>query len=1144
MIKTSSSSDPNNQGPNLRPLPVHRPRRGRHCGTVWSPQPGVVPLGLVVDVLELKDRKYRWNNDHWVKFRVSPTLGLVGHPTIVNLGCNIALAFQGWVGPAAAADTRYALVLRVTVMKRPPRLCVIDTNTGREATDRDNWEIPNADARCYSDRRWAAVIQGTTMALWNFDGIESGKVRTAQGIALPWKVHTAALGRESGSLVVAQEEGVGVMVIDLESSLAHQRLIGSPWPITDVLHGDEHVDGLVCWKGMAYALLSENGGLLCLTTGQRTPLPRGTARPGVVPNQTRLVGGPYYVCTWFSDHRVEVHGVHARDHVFCIRREEQGTNMFFAEDLVILEPKDTKAHYFEVIHFSGIPVFKMLTEVRGAVWFFIIIVANVNGQQGNGNSNGEHDHNNGGGGGSRAGYCCHTRGKRRGQQQRNNMQVQFGDRGPPAHPDPAAGHPSAAALAPAPFAGAGAGSDADTGGGGAIGAGAAQGGREYSFVDLKEVLTAADLPKQGDTLPRFPVRDERLREAARSVLSHLTVQHIYETPLLDVNGEIDDVMRVNYDVDLATYESIKHLTLGNLKDHFLKSSGMEILRIGKALTGVHVAALAKLMDIHELIFVSKKLKSPTKARTCIGIPGTLSSRLQPNHPVDDLDGIKLLTYTGLSMGMGDCMFGVNPAIDTVEGVGKILLTLDSIRREFQVPTQICTLGHIKTQLKCLEQGYPVEILFQSLAGTDKTIQDEFGISVALLDQAFEVSYGANNGIDMMTCEALAYGLARRYSPFMVNSVTGFIGPETHANNHQLMISCLQDLFCGKVMGLPMGMDPGFTIHCATDREGQQIAVQLLTAAGVTFYMDVFLGCDRMLAYFNVSGHDNQTLRETYGLKPAPEFCSWAENKGIFRLNENGEVERGPNWGNPLIFCKSEEEFTALQAHLPQNYGFQSSGPRPANDVALEVRANEALARDAVLVELDMNKFPPPHFCHLETIATSKETHLRNPKLGAQLTERSKQQLLKSNLDVQIIIADGLSAEAIHYNVPVFLPLLENHLNTAGISLCAPHIVVRYGRVKLVEEVCKYVGSRITCILVGERPGGSLETSRSMSAYVALNRNDDPGPKFEYTVVSNIYAQGMDPLTAAKHVATTIQNILRHNAAGNRLVALMAEELKS
>src|SRR5216117_53588 len=565
-------------------------------------------------------------------------------------------------------------------------------------------------------------------------------------------------------------------------------------------------------------------------------------------------------------------------------------------------------------------------------------------------------------------------------------------------------------------------------------------GREFSFAGLKALLGAADYSKAGDRNAGLAARDEAEREGARSILSALTLQHLYDHPLTDDSGNVDSVMRVNYDINLKTFASFAPMTLGQLKNHLLNCSDDEVTETGRALTGVMAAALAKLLDTHELIFVARKCRCVTRARTTLGLPGTLSSRLQPNHPVDDLRGITFLVYTGLSLGAGDALIGVNPAIDSVGNVTAILSHLDSLRKRTGVPTQICVLAHVKTQLACLVAGAPVEIMFQSLAGTERTNLTEFDITIDLLDEAYrtmatrgplrnvaeqfmyfetgqgsEFTYRKHNGIDMTTTEALCYGLARRYDPFMVNNVTGFIGPETHLDNFEMIISNLQDHFMGKLLGVPMGMAPCYTLHSKITLEGQQMATELLTAAGANYYIDVALNTDRMLAYFDTSGHDDQTLREIYGLKPAPDYLEWAIKRGILLKDASGSIVRGPHWGDPRRFCDSEAEFRELLEATPATYGLDAAGPRPANKVSRELLLNQSIAREATRAELrvddlmdDLIRITPVRV--LDTQATSKGAHLNSPKLGSQLSERSLNRLSPEQKQVQVLISDGLSAE--------------------------------------------------------------------------------------------------------------------------------------
>lgn len=698
-------------------------------------------------------------------------------------------------------------------------------------------------------------------------------------------------------------------------------------------------------------------------------------------------------------------------------------------------------------------------------------------------------------------------------------------------------------------------------------------GREYSFVGLKRLLAAADFSKAGDRGAGLAAESEVAREAARSILSHLTLGHLYDRPLTDDQGRVDSVMRVNYDVDRERIETLRAMRVGDLKNRLLDACGEEAAAIGRALTGVMAAAVAKLMDTHELVHAARKISRTSKARTTLGLPGTLSSRLQPNHPVDDLRGVTLLMYTGLSLGAGDALIGLNPAIDTVENVSSLLWHMDKVRRATGAPTQVCVLSHIKTQLACLERGAPVEVMFQSLSGTEKTNLTEFDISVELLDQAWqtmvergplggaaenflyfetgqgsEYSYGKHNGIDMTTTEALAYGLARRYRPFMVNNVTGFIGPETHLDNFEMILANLQDHFMGKLLGLPMGMAPCYTLHSKIALEGQQMATQLLASAGANYYMDVYLNNDRMLAYFDTSGHDNQTLREIHGRTPAPQFLEWAIDRGIFRRNADGTVVRGPNWGQPRTFCGSPAELDELCRATPALYGFDNAGPRPADEVSRRLKLNQAKAREAIYNELDLDQLRQiTPLRVVRTLAPDKETHLGAPHLGARLADEDAAGLTFEDCDVQIVVSDGLSADAVHANMADLLPVLIDGLKSRHFSLGQP-IAARYGRVKLAEHVAQCLRAKLVILLIGERPGGDALAAQSLSAYLVYHLLDPeaqaeaaqfsghPEIRFEYTVVSNIYSGGLPPVEAGSVVAEKAWRILSCQAAGNRLEA--------
>ncbi len=699
-------------------------------------------------------------------------------------------------------------------------------------------------------------------------------------------------------------------------------------------------------------------------------------------------------------------------------------------------------------------------------------------------------------------------------------------------------------------------------------------GREFAFSGLKALLGAADCSKAGDRRAGLAAQDELSREAARLLLSTLTLRHLYEHPLTDDRGHVDAVMRVNYDIDASVLAVIGDWTLGALKNHLLRSPAETIGGIGRGLTGPMAAGLAKICDVHELVLLAQKMPRTSRARTTLGGGCTLASRLQPNHPTDDLRGVTLLVYWGLSLGAGDALIGLNPAVDTVDNVDAAMRHLDALRRATGAPTQICVLSHIKTQLACLERGAPVEILFQSLAGTESTLSGEFDVTIDLLDHGYhamqsrgvlrdvtnqsmyfetgqgsEFTYGKHNGIDMATAEALCYGLARRYDPFMVNNVTGFIGPETHLDNFEMIWANLQDHFMGKLLGLPMGMAPCFTLHSQITLEGQQMATELLTAAGANYYMDVGLNTDRMLAYFDTSAHDDQTLREIYQRTPAPEYLDWAIQRGIFVRGGDGRIARGPAWGDPRQFCASDEELRALVKATPAAHGFATAGPRPADEVSRQVRLHQAVGREAIHSELRVEDLlKVARFRVLSTRAENKQAHLSGSELGSRLAPDDRARLKPEDNQVQIVVSDGLSAEAAHHNVPSLLGVLLDALEARRIRLGQP-MLVRYGRVKLAEEIAAAVRAELVVYLLGERPGGDADAARSLSAYLVYRRDDAPGgtsapdpasrqAAYEYTVISNIHQSGLPPLEAAGVIAEKVFQILTLRAAGQRLEALL------
>jgi len=447
-------------------------------------------------------------------------------------------------------------------------------------------------------------------------------------------------------------------------------------------------------------------------------------------------------------------------------------------------------------------------------------------------------------------------------------------------------------------------------------------GRTYTFKDIKEVLAKANEEKSGDKLLGIAAASVQERIAAKIVLSNLTLEDLRNNP--SIPYEEDEVTRVIDDqVNESIYREIKSWTVGQLREYILdhKTTGEDIKRISNGLTAEMIAGVAKLMSNMDLVYGASKIKIWGKANTEIGKPGTLSFRLQPNHPTDDIDGILASIMEGLSYGCGDAIIGVNPVEDTVENTKRIMFAIYDFMIKWNIPTQTCVLSHITTQMEAVRQGAPVSVFFQSVAGSEKA-NTAFGVNKEILDEAFELikkqgiapgpnlmyfetgqgsemSLNADHGVDEMTLEARTYGFAKRYKPFMVNNVSGFIGPETLYNGKEIIRASLEDHFMGKLTGLPMGMAPCYTNHVNADQNDQEIATMLLTMAGANYFMGVPFGDDVMLSYQDTSYHDDATLRELLNLKPAEEFFRWLINMGI--MDENGRLT--DRAGDPSIFLR-------------------------------------------------------------------------------------------------------------------------------------------------------------------------------------------------------------------------------------------------
>jgi ethanolamine ammonia-lyase large subunit len=434
-------------------------------------------------------------------------------------------------------------------------------------------------------------------------------------------------------------------------------------------------------------------------------------------------------------------------------------------------------------------------------------------------------------------------------------------------------------------------------------------GVTYNFDGLKDLLAKASPARSGDELAGISARSSVERVAARMTLADLPLATFLEEPLIPY--EADEVTRLIFDThDASAFAPVAHLTVGEFRNLLLSDEvTSELLQsLAAGLIPEMAAAVCKLMRVQDLIVVSRRIRVVTGFRTTVGLQGRLSTRLQPNHPTDDPVGIAAAIVDGLLLGSGDAVIGINPAADNVASTIKLLRLIDSIRQRYSIPTQSCVLAHITTQLAALEQGAPVDLVFQSIAGTERA-NTSFGINLALLAEAnqaaselrrgdvgqnvmyFETGQGsalsanAHHGVDQQTCEARAYAAARHFAPMLVNTVVGFIGPEYLYDGKQILRAGLEDHFCGKLLGLPMGCDVCYTNHAEADQDDMDSLLTLLGVAGVNYIMGVPGADDIMLQYQSTSFHDALYLRSTLGLRPSPEFEMWLAGDMPHRLSE-------------------------------------------------------------------------------------------------------------------------------------------------------------------------------------------------------------------------------------------------------------------
>lgn len=438
------------------------------------------------------------------------------------------------------------------------------------------------------------------------------------------------------------------------------------------------------------------------------------------------------------------------------------------------------------------------------------------------------------------------------------------------------------------------------------------GHRHYTFADLKDVLAKAGPARSGDRLAGIAAASAEERVAARYVLAELPLTVFLEELL--ITYESDEVTRLIVDShDSIAFAPLSDLTVGAFREWLLDyaTTETELAAARRGITPEMAAAVSKLMRNQDLVLVARKCRVVTRFRDTIGLPGRLAVRLQPNHPTDDPRGITASIFDGLCYGCGDAVIGINPATDNVSNTCTLLSLIDELIQRYQIPTQSCVLAHVTTQMEAIRRGAPVDLVFQSIAGTEAA-NSSFGVNLSLLGEAremalalkrgtvgtnvmyFETGQGsclsasAHHGVDQQTLEARAYAVARQFDPLLVNTVVGFIGPEYLYDGKQIIRAGLEDHFCGKLLGIPMGCDVCYTNHAEADQDDMDTLLTLLGVAGCNYIMGIPGADDLMLNYQSTSFHDSHYLRQAMGLRPAPEFEAWLQSAGI--LDQQNRLE--------------------------------------------------------------------------------------------------------------------------------------------------------------------------------------------------------------------------------------------------------------
>lgn len=675
------------------------------------------------------------------------------------------------------------------------------------------------------------------------------------------------------------------------------------------------------------------------------------------------------------------------------------------------------------------------------------------------------------------------------------------------------------------------------------------------FTTLRELLAKASPYRSGDVLAGVAAESGEERVRAQMALADVPLKRFLNEAV--VPYEDDEVTRLIMDShDSQAFAPISSFTVGQFRDWLLSDAAdtAALTAIAPGVTPEMAAAVSKIMRLQDLVSVASKCRVVVRFRDTLGLKGRFATRLQPNHPTDDAKGILAATIDGLYYGSGDAVIGINPATDSLPNITRLLCMLDGLISRYHIPTQSCVLTHVTNTIELINRGVPVDLTFQSLAGTEKA-NASFGISLSILDEAWDatkslrrgtvgdncmyfetgqgtgLSANANFGCDEQTIEARTYAVARRYRPLIVNTVVGFMGPEYLANGKQIIRAGLEDHFCAKLMGVPMGCDVCYTNHIDADQDDMDVLLTMLAAAGCNYVIGIPGADDVMLNYQSTSFHDAVYVRRLLGLRPAPEFESWLESMGVhdrdgnllpaggsFRALEEGisgtgthscrsmEEEDGAGDAQVRLSCSragaspsragerpnvTGDPWTELKSFTDARIALGRCGAGVPHEAWLDFSLDHAKARDAVRKPLDRASVRVPlenagyEVIDVESACGSLETYLQRPDLGRRLSESSRALLSgldssQKGKDVCVCICDGLSSTAVQENAASVAISFIGEARKAGLSV-APVVLAEHGRVALGDDVCVALGARSVVVLIGERPG--LSSPDSLGVYM-------------------------------------------------------------